>query len=423
MDILIKNATIVTQNEKRDVLKGDILVRGEKIARISPSIDEKAELVLEASGKIAMPGLVNSHTHMAMTIFRGYGEDLPLHDWLEKKIWPIEARETPDDALVSAQLSLIEMLQGGTTCFGEMCITGAKEIKEAAEGIGVRGIVAQGLLDKVPGRTTESELASMKKAVYPGSSLVKSSIGPHAPYTCSEELLVAAKEFADRNGMKYQLHVSETRREVLDLMKTQGKAPLEYLDSIGVMDSNSIFVHASWVSKREIALAGKRKANICSCPISNLKLATGGICPTTEYDTAGANFTLGTDSAASNNSLNMFESMKMCSLLQKHKYWKAETLGAQKALDFATRNGAAALGWDCGSLEKGKLADIVLLERAANMRPEHDIIANIVYSAGPRNVSEVIINGRLIMEGGMIKSAVGGVLERAQKTAEDIFNR
>ncbi len=423
MDILIKNATIVTQNSGRDILTGDILVKDGRIASVSPSIDEETDVIIDASGKIAMPGLVNAHTHVAMTIFRGYGEGLPLQEWLGKKIWPIEAKETGEDAYDAAMLAFCEMIRGGTTSFSEMCIVGSEEIKEAAERIGIRGVVGHGLMDKVPGKDTAGQLELMEKTVYePG--LVTSAIAPHAPYTCSEELLTSSKEFARKNRLRYHMHVSETRKEVLDMMRDTGKSPFEYLDSIGVLDNDSLLVHASWVSKREIALAGKAGVSICSCPLSNLKLATGGICPSDEYDKAGANFTLGTDSAASNNSLNMFESMKICSLLQKHKYWKADILGPQKALDFATLNGAKALGFEAGAIEEGKMADVVLLERGPNMHPEHDVVANLVYSAGPANVTDVIIAGRQVMESGVIKTVnEKEIIGKAASTSEGIMKR
>lgn len=424
MDILIKNARIITQNDTREIVSGDILIRKNKIAEIGKSIDCKAEKTIDAFGKIALPGLVNTHTHVTMTILRGFGEDLPLQEWLEKKIYPIEAKQTTEDAEVAAMLAFCEMIRGGTTCFSDMSIIGSKEIKEAAEKTGIRGIVAHGLLDLVPGRSTAGELKLMESAVYEESGLVKSAIGPHSPYTCSEELLVKAKEFAKKKSLKFHFHASETRKEVLDLLKAHGKQPLEYLDQIGILDSDTLLAHASWVSKREIAIAGKNKVNISHCPISNLKLATGGICPASEYYAAGANVTLGTDSVASNNSLNMFESMKICSLLQKHKYWKADMLGAQKSLDFATRNGAKAVGWDCGSIEVGKLADIILIERGPNMAPEHDLVGNIVYSAGPQNVSDVIINGRPVMEGGTIRSVdEKKIIEKAQSTSQELKNR
>ena len=411
MSILIKNATVITQNSKREIIdEGDVLINGNKIEEVGKATKEKninknetkknVEFVIDAKGKIAIPGLINAHTHVAMTIIRGLGEDLPLQPWLEKKIWPAEAKLKAKDVYHGSLLGICEMLHSGITAFNDMYFIQADEVPKAAEQAGVRAIVNRAMLD-LPFKTSpEKELKEGKGFVerWQDRPLVTPSISCHAPYTCSEELLVKAKEFANKKNLKFHMHVSETRKEIFDCLNKTKKYPIEYLDSIGLIDSNSILAHASWVTKREIAIVGKKKATIVNCPISNLKLATGGICPIREYHATGANVTIGTDSAASNNSLNMFESIKLAALLQKHHYWKADALPTQAIFDFATRNGAKALGINTGSIEKGKLADIVLLDaRMPNMNPQHDLISNIVYSAGPQNVSDVIINGKIIM--------------------------
>jgi len=424
MDMLIKGATIITQNAKRDTLQGDILISGSRIAQVGKRISEKAEFKIDAKGKLAMPGLINMHTHLAMSIFRGYGEGLPLERWLKEKVWPMEAKETPADAHVASQLALLEMLRSGTTAFNEMCMLGAKEIAEAANEAGVRGHVCQGIFDLLPGRTLGGELKTMERCAYPPEGLVSFGISPHAVYTCSEELLAKANEFAMRRKLRIHTHAAETRKEVFDLQKKSGKRVLEYLGGLGLLRQGSIFAHCGWVTKKEISLAGKKRLSVVHCPASNLKLATGGICPISEFDREGANVCIGTDSAASNNSLNMFESVKLAALLQKHMYWKADILSAQKALDFATRNGAEALGLDCGRIEQGALADIILLERGPNMVPMHDPVSNIVYAANPSNVSDVIINGRLVMENRKIKTMdEQAVLQKAEELAKEIEKR
>ncbi len=401
MITLIKNATIVTQNDARQILKGDILIRDDKIEEVGKNIDEKAENVIDASGKIAIPGLINGHTHIPMNLLSGYGEDLPLQEWLTRKIWPAESRLTREDIRKGSLLGMAESIHSGVTSFNEMYIYHVDETAKAAEQIGIRIEIPKAMFDIIPGRERDDELAGCEAFIreWKGKSpLIVPTVSCHAPYTCTEELMIKAKEIAKREGLKFHIHLSETRKEMLDILKNTGKYPFEYIDSIGLVDENSIFAHASWVTKREIALAGKKKAGIIHCPISNLKLATGGICPITEYDGAGATVAIGTDGSASNNSLNMFESMKMASLLQKHHYWKADAIPTQRIFDFATINGAKCLGINAGSIEKGKLADIVLLEKGANIVPEHDIIANLVYAAGPQNVTDVIINGKMIMK-------------------------
>lgn len=424
MSILIKNATIITQNSKRETVHGDILIRNNRIERVAKRINEKAESVIDATGKLAMPGLINMHTHVSMTLFRGYGEGLPLDRWLKEKIWPIEAKQVPADAYVAAQLAIIEMIRCGTTTFCDMCLLGAKEIGEAAEKTGIRAHISQGLFDLLPGRSLKSELRLMEKTAYPAGKLTSFGIAPHSVYTCSEELLVAAKRFAKKRKRKLHIHASETRKEVFDLQKKTGKRPFEYLDSLGMVDPDSIFVHAGWVTKKEINLAAKKKLNIVTCPTSNLKLATGGICPVYEFDKAGANVCIGTDSAASNNSLNMFEAMKLTALLAKHRYWKADIFSANRTLDSGTLNPAAALGINAGRIEKGALADLILLDPGPNMTPIHDPIANVVYAANPANVTDVIINGKLIMENRKLKTVdEASTLKKAEELAKEIKRR
>ena len=220
------------------------------------------------------------------------------------------------------------------------------------------------------------------------------------------------------------VHASETRKEIFDCLKERGKYPIEYLEDIGFLGEDCILAHAGWLTKREIALIGKRKASVASCPISNLKLATGGISQITELAEAGANVALGTDSAASNNCLDMFQTMKMASLMQKHHYWKADILSTQKTFDYATKNGASALGFDSGTIEPGKLADIILLERLPNLVPQHDLLSNLVFSAGAQNVTDSIINGVVAMrERRILTLDEARVMEQAEKSAQDIKTR
>ncbi len=425
MSIIIKNATIITQNDQREIIKGDIRIDGNSISEIGEKIESNnPEYLIDATGKIAIPGLINAHTHVGMTIFRGYGEDLPLHRWLEEKIWPIEARQTAKDAGIAARLSFCEMIKSGTTSFAEMCLHDTHGIFSAANEVGMRGIISRGIMDFNHPQWIPKIMREIESSLqYSGDTLLP-SVSAHAPYTCSEELLLKTKELAKRKKLKYQIHVSETRKEIFEILNKTGKYPYEYLDSIGLMDSDSIFAHGGWLTKKEMVLAASRNLNVASCPISNMKLATGGICQISELDKAGATVTLGTDGAASNNSLNMFETMKMAALLQKHHYWKADVISNQRILDFATINGAKALGVNGGSLSKGKLADIVLLERGPNMFPEHDIVANIIYAAGPQNVSDVIINGKVVMQERKILTVnEGEVIRAADELAKEILSR
>ena len=401
MSLFIKNTSILTPS---GVIGGSIYIEENSISSISKDSNniEKAEFVIDAKGKIAIPGLVNSHTHVALTAMRGLGEDLPLQEWLSQKIWPMEARQKPSDLESAAALAFCEMIRSGTTCFAEMSLFDTKPIFSAAKKFGIRGSISRSPLDTIDGgeekSLTKKLLSEISETTSYSTPLLQTSIGTHAPYTCSEEFLIKTKQLAKKKGLKYQIHVSETRKEIFDTLNKRGKYPYEYLDSIGLMDADSILAHGGWLTKREMTIAGKSGVSVASCPISNLKLATAGICQITELDKLGANVCLGTDSAASNNSLNMFETMKMAALLQRHHYWRADILPVEKVFAFATVNGARALGFDCGSIEVGKLADIALLERLPNMQPQNNMLSNLVFSAGPQNVSDSIINGRVVME-------------------------
>ncbi|MBN2477706.1 amidohydrolase [Candidatus Micrarchaeota archaeon] len=400
MNVLIKNAIIITQNPNRDIIKGNIYIENGLIKEVG-DVTYNAETEIDAMGKAVMPGLINTHTHAGMTFFRGYGEGLELHDWLEKKIWPAEAKMNEEDVYWSSKLGIAEMIRSGTTCFADMYVM-MDGTARAVKDTGIRASVFSGMFDLIPGHSFDSDVKKTEEFIekWKGiNSRMDVGVAPHSLYTCSEEMLKKAKEISNKNAVKFHIHISETRKEVFDCLKETGKRPFEYADSIGLIDRNSILVHSGWVSKREIDAAGKKEASISVCPASNLKLATGGICPSMEFKEAGANVTIGTDGAASNNSLNMFESMKLAALLQKYRYWKASRISAQDVFDFATVNGAKALGTNAGSIEPEKSADLVFLDLSLPcMRPAHDIISNIVYSATPEAVSDVIVDGIMLME-------------------------
>lgn len=428
MDILIKNATVVTQNAKREILKGDVFISGNRIEKVGKGLKEKAEETVDGSGKLVFPGLVNTHTHIAMTLFRGYGEGMRLQDWLQKKIWPAEAKLKPDDVYSGTMLGIAEMIRSGTTTFNEMYLVGVDRIAEATEKGGIRASIGFGILDKMPGHSVEGELkkndgfvASLKSR----SGRVNASVSCHAPYTCSAELMKKAKEYADKKGIQFHIHASETRKEVFDILKETGKRPFEYLDSLGVIDENTVLAHSVYVTKREIALAGKKKATVSHNPVSNLKLAGGGVSPISEFATAGANVTLGTDGAASNNSLSMIEAMKIAAILQKNQYWDPLIVSNQQIMDFATVNGAKALGLDAGAIEEGKLADLVIADlKAPNMAPYHDHVANMIYSMNPSNITDVIADGAFVMREGKITAFdEEKIVEKAAAVAADVASR
>jgi len=255
------------------------------------------------------------------------------------------------------------------------------------------------------------------------SPLLKVSMAPHAPYTSSEEQILKSKEYCKKEGLLFHMHVSETRKEVFDSLQEKGKRPIEYLHSLGVLDNDTVLAHGSWVTKRESILVGRAGATVIHNPVANLKLATGGICPLYEYLEAGANITLGTDGTASNNSHNMVETMKFAHLVQSHLYWDPLRVSIQNVWDFATINGAKATGFNSGSIEAGKEADIVLADlRSPNLSPLHDA-RNLLFSFHPGNITDVIIAGKPILRHGKFTELdEQKIIEDAQKEAEDLVS-
>lgn len=427
MDVLIKNAVIITQNKKHEIIKGDLFIRKNKIEKIGKNLNEKVEEKIDAEGMLVLPGFVNTHTHVATTLFRGYGEDLALKEWLVKKIWPIEKKLTSKDVYWGAMLGIAEMIRSGTTTFNEMYVTGLEKIVQAVEKSGIRASIALGMLDKINGSITSCADEEIKKTKKFIKSIKNERILPavscHAPYTCTEELIKKAKEYAKKNNLQFHIHISETRKEVFDIIKEKKKRPFEYLNDLKVLDKKSVLAHAVYVSKKEIALAGK--TNISHNPISNLKLAGGGVSPILEFAKQGTTVALGTDGAASNNSLNMIETMKIAAILQKNHYWNPTAPTAQQILDFATINGAKALGINAGCIEKGALADIITVDlKSVNMCPYHDYYSNIVYAMNPSNIVDVIINGEIVMrKRKIICFDEGKVIEKVGEIAKDIIAR
>ncbi|MEM3556266.1 MAG: amidohydrolase [Candidatus Micrarchaeia archaeon] len=398
MSILIKNVDVLTQNERREFLRGvDVFIQENRIERIGKNIKEKADFRIDGRGKLALPGLINTHTHLAMTLFRGYADDMGFWEAWPKKVWPKEKKLKGEDVYWGSLLGCMEMIRSGTTGFADMYFF-MEETAKAVEKIGMRANLAYGMIDLGDAGKREKELRKGERFVreFSGKGRVKCSFGPHAPYTCSKELLLKSKELAEKYDALIQIHLSETRKEVYDSIKKFGKRPVEYLDSIGFLCARVIAAHCVWLTKREVKLLGDRGVKVSHNPVSNMKLATGGVAPIPQMLENNVCVTLGTDGAVSNNSLNMLETMKFAALLQKNHLWDAEVINAQQALDFATRNGADALGIDAGRIQEGRLADLILIElKTPNMIPFNP--SNIVYSSNPSNISDVIIDGKLVM--------------------------
>lgn len=407
---IIYNAHIITMNAHLDIIpNGSLLIENGKISRISGETirDDDAEMT-DAEGMYVMPGFINTHTHLPMTMLRGYADDLPLHEWLTDHIFPAEARwVNAENVRLATRLAFIEMIKSGTTCFNDMYFF-EDVIAEEARKAGIRGVMGESVIDfpTASFQTVDEGLAICEALIrkWKGDPIIHPSVCVHAPYTCSKETLIKTKRLADKYHMLLQIHVSETRKEVEDITAQTGMPPVEYLHAIGLLDRNVIAAHCVWLNEKEVELMATSGTSIGHCPKSNLKLASG-IADTDTYAKAGINVSLGTDGTASNNTLDMVEEMRFAALLPKVVHYNPEAVNARAALQMATINGAKALGLDAitGSLEAGKSADLIFVHAASsNMIPVYDEYSAIVYAMNSKNVRSSMVNGEWIMKDRML---------------------
>lgn len=402
---IIRNARIITMNEAMEIVRGgSMLIENGKIKVVCAGEirDDEAE-VTDAGGMIVMPGFINTHTHVPMTMLRGYADDLPLHEWLTSYIFPAEARMvTPEHVALASRLAFIEMIKSGTTCFNDMYFF-EDVIAEEAKKAGIRGVMNESLIDfpTASFKTPEEGLARSEKLIqrWQGDAIIHPSVTAHAPYTCSKETLLKAKRLADKYNTLLQIHVAETRKEVEDVTAQTGMPPVKYLHSIGLLDRNVIAAHCVWLTPEEIDIFAASGAAMGHCPKSNLKLASG-IADTESYMKAGITVGIGTDGTASNNTLDMVEEMRFAALLPKVIRYNPEAVNARTALRMATINGARALGLGdvTGSLEAGKSADLIMIHAgASNMTPVYDEYSAVVYAMNSKNIYSSMVNGEWIM--------------------------
>jgi 5-methylthioadenosine/S-adenosylhomocysteine deaminase len=377
-----------------------------RIVEVEKRLKDPADTEVDGAGKIVLPGLINTHTHLSMVLFRGYADDMLLQDWLQKKIWPLEVALTGEACYQGALLGCAEMIMSGTTTFMDMYFH-MEDVASAANEAGLRGFLSYGIIDLFDSAKAKAEKEKSQKFFdyvrNLGTSRIQFALGPHSPYTCSPETLLWAKEFAEKNHVIDHIHIAETRKEQADCQMQQGARVVEYLDKIGALSNRMLAAHCVWLTKSEVTLLAKAGASVAHCPVSNMKLASGGVAPLPEMFEAGIAVGLGTDGAASNNSLDMFETMKVCALLHKAHRWDPTVLNAQKTLDLATIEGARAVGLqdEVGSIEVGKKADIIMLDTSLpNMNPVHgkdSVVSDLVYSASPANVHTTIVDGQVLM--------------------------
>ena len=407
MITVIRNAWIVTQDAQRRVLRGDVVVDGERIASVGPVYNGTADREIDATGDIVMPGMVNTHTHIAMSVMKGVVDDLQFPDFLNKT-FKIDSDRTDGDLDLGTRLGCMEMMRGGTTTFMDLYYS-EDVIAKATQDAGIRGVLCWCVLDDDKTTQKGSPLDNCRRFIdtHKGKRKIVPGVGLQGVYVCNEDTCVGAKALSDEKEAPMNFHLSETRGEVNDHKRQTGMRPAEWLSSIGVLGPRAVSAHSAWLTLREVRLMGEAGMSISSCPASNMKLATGGVAPVPEFQKYGVNVSIGTDGSTTNNTLDMFAEMRLLGLLQKSSRWDATVTPAQDLLDFATINGAKAVGMvdSIGSIESGKYADLVILDgKAPNLRPllPENIIANIVYSGNSLNVKTVLCQGDVVVDNGRI---------------------
>ena len=399
--MILKNIRyLVTQNSNREIFENiDLLIEGDEISGLGRSIPVGGHRVIDCSGKVVMPGLVNAHTHVSMTLLRGLSDNKELQDWLEEDIFPAEGKMEAYDVYIGSLLGCYEMLRTGTTTFNDM-YADMVQVSRAVEETGIRGVLGRGLMDT--DRDREEPLNDALNLIerFENHSRVETNVAPHSVYTASKQLLLEAKDIAEIFDKQYHIHVSETKKEVEDSMDERDATPLDFLDKLGLVNDRLIAAHGVHLTEDEKSILQEKGGNVVHNPSANLKLGSG-ISDVPELLERGINVAMGADGPASNNNLNMFEEAKIASIL--HKRESPEDLNEQQVLDMITINGANVLGLEeeIGSIEIGKKADLISIDlNDPEMRPIHGkrgLISNLIYSFSG-NVSDVIVDGEVLMK-------------------------
>lgn len=404
MKTLINNISIIPVAGTTQIIeKGFIVIEDNIIADMGSGEAKTAgyDLVIDGENQVVLPGFINTHTHAAMTLLRSYADDLPLMEWLETKIWPLEDKLTAEDIYWGTMLAIVEMIKSGTTTFADMYFY-MDEVAKAVESSGIRACLSRGMVGVGPQseQAITDSINLVDKWHNQGDGRITIMLGPHAPYTCPPEYLQRVAALASELKVGIHIHVAETSGEVADTVREYGKTPVKLLQDAGLFGSHVLAAHCVHLSDDDITILAESGAGIAHNPESNMKLASG-IAPVPKLLAAGIPVALGTDGASSNNNLDMLQEMRTCALLHKVNSMDPTVLPAYKALEMATVNGAQALGLDnqIGKLQKGYKADMIIINlEAAHQIPRYDIVANLVYAGQASDVDTVIIDGKIVMK-------------------------
>ena len=426
MSLLLRDGLVVTQDASRRIVRGNVLVEGNRIAAVGGTATD-ADEILDCDGCAILPGLINAHQHAANTLLRGIADDVPLEEMLRKS-FEVDAKFTRRDVQGGALVGCGAMIRCGTTSLPAL-FSWEDAVARAARESGMRAFLSWVTLDEAfttqhgnPVRNADAFVAKHK-----GDPLVTPAVGVQGVYVASEETFLRAKEVAERHGVRLHTHLSETRKEVYDHLAKTGQRPGEWLERIGFLSPRLNVAHGVWLTLSEVRALAHAGTSVAHCPVSNMKLASGGVAPVPEMREAGIAVALGTDSALSNNSADLFAEMKTLALLHKATRWDARAIPAQTALDMVTIDAARALGVDAdiGSVEVGKHADLAVVSlRRAHTTPFYsaNVMSQLVYSSRGSDVLATIVDGRVLMADGRMRTVdEAAVLDRAQETARELL--
>ena len=430
VSLIINNGIVITVDGNRRILNpGSVAINGTDIVAVdtpaSIAARYKATQTIDATGKVVMPGLINTHTHAAMVMFRGLGNDLNLMDWLQKYIFPAEAKTvSPEFVRVGTRLAALEMIESGTTTFADMYYF-EEEVARVTKAAGLRGVLGQTVIE-FPVADAKTPADALKRAEafakeFANDDLITPSLAPHSVYTLDAKTLSATSELARRLKIPIQIHLGETQAETATSLERHKMRPVAILDSLNFWVPVTIGAHGVWINPEEIALLKQRGVGISNNPESNMKLASG-TAPVVAYRKAGVNVGLGTDGAASNNDLDMFEAMRQAAFQQKLVTMDPTAISAPEAIEMATIGGARVLGQQAriGSIEVGKRADVIVVGMSkARQQPLFDAVSQIVYTSRGDDVESTIVNGKILMRDRKVLTLdENAVLADARKAAD-----
>jgi 5-methylthioadenosine/S-adenosylhomocysteine deaminase len=430
MQISIKAGRILTLNQKSDVIKNAIVtIDGDKISYVGNDegmFDKSADYAFDWSNRLLMPGFVNGHAHLSITSLRGLAEDLPLFDWLTHGLYPYQAAMNEGDSLIANYLGCCELIDSGVTCVADF--DGFSPLNEVIQKTGLRATLNFVYMDKFldqEGNSNvdiEQTIRNIKQQQEKADNRITCTVGPHAPYSCSENLMSACSKIASQLGIGIHMHLSESTTEVEWAKKKWGMSPVKKVDELGLLNDKTIAAHCVHLSEEDMNILSQRKVTVVHCPTSNAKLGNG-VAPVREMMNRNITVCLGTDSAVSNNNLSILKEMTLAAILQNVRYGKAGIVSAAEIVRMATSSGARCVGLQnqIGSIEVGKKADLITIDTGkVHLSPLNDVYASIVYSTIASDVDSVIIDGKIVKDGKILTVDPEKIVSSAEKSAQRI---